>query len=463
MSLLSIALIAFVAPQGPSPALVDYYSSIRPIMEAKCLHCHADASVAFSLEDPERGYDFRAAIANAVAMKRMPPWMAEGGHQRYVNDYSLTKNELSLFAQWSAAYYPKGEPPKRAKSKSSYKTFRPDIKIALEGSKGYLPDQVQRDDYHCFVATWPLAHEAYVTGFGMVPGNARVSHHAIIYVAPPRFKETYQSFVEAEGGEGYKCLGGPIPDRLAEPVQRDAFEKVHPNGVVELSQNQVWLAHWAPGMEGYELPQDSGIKIQPGSVLIVQMHYFNGFAPNERDPGTQLGFRVARSVGKPSLNWPMSRGEWLHARNNGSLVVPAKGKLTVSDRVPLGGIDGIVAKLSGHEVSEFDGIELHSANVHMHLIGESGRVTLTRSEQSEVLLSVPRYEFGWQRDFFFSDPKRITRADLGKAQVDYSCTFSNPGTTPVYGGFGSQEEMCYNFSYISLVPRENGKREKPRP
>ena len=74
---------------------VSYYADIRPIIEDKCLACHAQGSVAFSYEDSERAYDFRAAIVGAVAARRMPPWMAEPGHQRYLNDYSLTDAQLA--------------------------------------------------------------------------------------------------------------------------------------------------------------------------------------------------------------------------------------------------------------------------------------------------------------------------------------------------------------------------------
>lgn len=455
MNLLLISLVAMLGQQNSAPDPVDYLNDIRPVMETKCLRCHMDGGVAFSLEDVERGYDFRAAMAGAVAAKRMPPWMAEPGHQRYINDYSLTARELGLFAQWSAAGYPKGQlQEKSSRDEVQTGAFRPDFRVELPGTKNFLPDQTQRDDYHCFVARWPLQHEAYVTGFGLTPGNASVSHHAIIYVAPPNVEGVYREFVEDEGGQGYKCLGGTLPDRLATGAAREKFEKTHPEGVAGISRNQLWLAHWAPGMEGYDLPEGTGIRVAPGSVLIVQMHYFNGFAPNERDHGTQLGFRTRRSVAMPSFNWPMSRGEWLQARANQSLVVPPKGKLTVSDSVALAGLDDVLAILSKRPVSDFDGFVVHSANLHMHLIGAAGQVTLTQAGEAQVLLSVPRYQFGWQRDFFFAEPKRIDRKGLGSASVQYSCTFSNPGDEPVYGGFGSNEEMCYNFSYISLVPRQ---------
>ena len=62
----------FAAPLWAAPG-VSYYRDIRPIIEDKCVACHAQGSVAFSFEDPERAYDFRAAIVGAVAARRMPP------------------------------------------------------------------------------------------------------------------------------------------------------------------------------------------------------------------------------------------------------------------------------------------------------------------------------------------------------------------------------------------------------
>ncbi|MGE4070863.1 MAG: hypothetical protein AB7E72_06770 [Lysobacterales bacterium] len=450
-----IALCAMmVLPLMPVAAKsVSYYGDVRPIIEQKCLVCHSEAGVAFSFEDPEKAYDFRAAIALAVAARRMPPWMAEPGHQQYLNDYSLDDQQLALIARWAEDDYPKGKARRRQSAAAGPTAFKADMLLPLVGTKAYLPDQSRHDDYRCFVAQWPLSQPAFVTGIGAHPGNARISHHAIIYIAEPQYLDIYREFVEAEGGQGYQCFGGPLPDRLGIPEHRQALEAKHPEAVAGLAAGQFWLAHWAPGMEGYDLPPDTGIMVKPGSVVIVQMHYFTGFAPNESDAGTSLAFKTADTVRKPAVNWPLSRGEWLQARSNQSLVVPPQSRASVGTSASMIGLDQYIATTSDRDVGDFPSLEVHSANVHMHIIGAAGEVRLLRADQApEVLLKIPRYEFGWQRDFFLAQPKQVARADLESTQLEVHCEFANPGKEPVYGGYSSEEEMCYNFSLLALSP-----------
>lgn len=454
-----IRILAILLPLWSAPLWaahsVNYYRDIRPIIEAKCLACHAQGSVAFSYEDPERAYDFRAAIVGAVGARRMPPWMAEPGHQRYLNDYSLSDAQLALFERWGAQGYPKGRKRRSNHDANVSVSFVGDVTVALPGSRDFLPDQAHPDDYRCFVAQWPLDRPAYVTGIGATPGNARISHHAIIYIGEPSHLPVYQEFVAAEGGQGYRCFGGPVADRLAEPGQREAFVASHKESFEELANGQYWLAHWAPGMEGYDLPPGTGIPVKPGATVVVQMHYFSGFAPNERDAGTVLHFKTAEQVAKPAMNWPLSRSEWLQGKSNNSLVVPAKGKSSVSFAASLLGLDQYIAVASGRPLADFDRIEIHSVNLHMHLIGAAGRVRLLHDDTAEILLNVPRYQFGWQRDFFLAQPRRVALDRLDATKLEVQCEFANPGTEPVYGGYGSKEEMCYNFSLLALAKGED--------
>lgn len=465
MNRVSLLLALVLLPgMGVAAKQVNYYADIRPIIEQKCLVCHSEAGVAFSFEDPERAYDFRAAIALAVAARRMPPWMAEPGHQQYLNDYSLDDAQLALIARWAEDDFPKGKTRRHQRATAASPAFRADLTLPLAGTHNYLPDQSRHDDYRCFVAQWPLTKPAFVTGIGAHPGNARISHHAIIYIAEPRYLDIYREFVDAEGGQGYQCFGGPLPDRLGIPEQRQALETQHPDAVAGLMTGQFWLAHWAPGMEGYDLPPETGIMVRPGSVVIVQMHYFTGFAPNESDAGTSLAFKLADTVRKPAVNWPLSRGEWLQARSNQSLVVPPQSRATVGTSAPMIGLDQYIATTSDRKVTDFPWLEVHSANVHMHIIGAAGKVRLLRADQEpEVLLNIPRYEFGWQRDFFLAQPKQVARTELGTTQLDVRCEFANPGKEPVYGGYSSEEEMCYNFSLLALSPDEHEDPESPKP
>ena len=147
--------------------------------------------------------------------------------------------------------------------------------------------------------------------------------------------------------------------------------------------------------------------VNPKSMLIVQMHYYTGFAMEQRDPGMKINFQLAKSVLKPAFNWPLTEQKWLNSTKNNSLIVPPMQSQSVSTEGSLANLDAYLAALSGVPKDQITGLEVHSANIHMHLIGASGEVTLIGPEGSEALLKVPRYEFGWQRDFMLVKPKII--------------------------------------------------------
>jgi hypothetical protein len=83
-----------------------------------------------------------------------------------------------------------------------------------------------------------------------------------------------------------------------------------------------WLAHWAPGMDGHDFPEGTGIRMSPGAGLVVQMHYYGGAAPGERDAGTRMDFRVADRVDRPAFHFSQTRSAWLNGERNGSMVIP---------------------------------------------------------------------------------------------------------------------------------------------
>ena len=77
------------------------------------------------------------------------------------------------------------------------------------------------------------------------------------------------------------------------------------------------------------------------------------------------------------------------------------------------------ARQVGHQLvtqvpqDRIQGLEIHSANLHMHSFGHSGEITLTHDTgRVETLLSVPRWDLAWQRDFTFTAPKTIGRDAL---------------------------------------------------
>lgn len=469
LPLLAPLLLPALAPSSASGQ--DYYADIRPILVQNCMGCHRDGGPGWSMEDPAETYRRQVMIASMILDRRMPPWLAEPGHQEYVDDLSLRDYVLELVRRWQDADYPEGEPwpdpapgvvHGTAHGGGSHE-FASDLALEMLPGQAYLPVQERPDDYRCFVVDWPGERPQYVTGFRAHPGNLAVAHHVVVYSVEPRLAERFRELEAAEEGPGYQCFGGALPDRLGRSDERFAYEARYPDGVRELDRGHFWLAHWAPGMDGHRFPEGTGIRMDPGAVLVLQMHYYSRHAPGERDAGTRVDFQLADRVERPALHFAQTFAPWLNSGQNRSMVVPPGGTSTYETADDLASLIPLVARVTGVDASRIQGLEIHSVNLHMHAFGHSGRVSLRdRTGRKETLLSVPRWDLRWQRDFTFREAKVFRRQDLQRTVLSVECTFRNPTDQVVVGGYGSFDEMCFNFAYIAVQVEEAGAGAAPQ-
>ena len=431
---------------------VEFYSDVMPLIESRCITCHSHDGVSFSYENADEAYALRMAITDAVANDRMPPWLPEPGHQTYMDDFSLTPAEKKVFIDWAAAGYPKGDQTAYVADRVEEFIFNADVTIDVLPVDAYLPDQDSKDDYRCFIVDWPYDTDTFVTGFQADPGNLRIAHHLVNYAVGPEAADILKTLSEEEEGPGHQCFGGPFPDRLGEEAYRDELEERFPGGFDKLVNNYYWLSHWAPGIYGLSYPENSGVLMRPGSIVVVQMHYYSAFAPGESDSNTEMRFQVAADVERPSINFPLSKSRWLGGKNNDSMVVPPRESKTYEVSENFQHIADYAARNLHIDPEEIAAIELQSAAVHMHAFGASGRSSLVDGNgQKETLLNIPRWDLNWQRDFMFTEGKIIPRSAFEDTHLVVECTFSNYTNETVYGGYGSDDEMCFNFSYVAVI------------
>lgn len=343
---LRVSVPVFLAVLAPVPASAqDYYTDVRPVLVRNCVACHGDDGPGWSMADPEEAFQRRHMIAAMVLERQMPPWIAEAGHQEYLDDPTLAGSVLELVREWREGGFPRGEPrpdpgPEQREG-GGHHGFRPDLSVEVLPGASYLPNQERADDYRCFVVDWPEGEPGYLTGFRAVPGNLRVSHHTVVHAVSPEMVGRFRELEDAEEGPGYQCFGGALPDRLGVRAERNAYD------------------------------------------LESLVRYIS---------------RVTR---------------------------------VEEDRI--------------------QGVEIHSVNLHMHAFGHSGVISLVDGNgRSQTLLSVPRWDLRWQRDFVLAEPKVFTREEMDGALLRVRCTFRNPTSQTVYGGYGSFDEMCFNFAYIAV-------------
>jgi hypothetical protein len=428
-ALIGLVLVAVVLAAGlgltrgsvaASSRPPTYYQQVKPLVDARCTSCHTAGGIApFSLRSYAQVRRHRLEMSAAVRARTMPPWRADRGYRRFLGDPSLSRSQISAIARWATAGAPRGNPAQPAPPLPPVEggLSRADLRLALPV---YTPHRHGgHDDYRCFVLAWP-ERARYVTGFDVSPGERREVHHMIVYVASPADAATVDGWDARDPTPGYGCYGGPsasgertIPARL--------------------------LAGWAPGSSGSDLPSGTGSFVQPGSRLIVQIHYnLQSIAP--RPDRSVVLLKLDDSVEK--------RGAYAPVVNLGWLISPQTFRVPPGRRVvhTFTGDPRPTLELLGSELDLRDGFVIHSVLLHMHRLGQRGRLTLVRaSGRREVLLSISHWSFNWQRDYRLAEPVRFNNGD----RLSIRCEHRNGTRRTVTWGEDSSDEMCIGFVYVS--------------
>jgi hypothetical protein len=121
------------------------------------------------------------------------------------------------------------------------------------------------DDYRCFILDPHLAHDVWLTGSTVKPGNPDVVHHVILFRVSPENAAAAREKDASEPGQGWTCFGGS-------GVQ----------GEFDNLEDASWLGAWAPGSRESVLHRGYGIPLDRGSLIVMQVHY-NLLAGDEPD------------------------------------------------------------------------------------------------------------------------------------------------------------------------------------
>ena len=388
---------------------VTWNSDIEPVLEAFCINCHNEGGIGgFSLESYEDSFALRHQILDSVLNLRMPPWKANGECNSYDFDFSLSEEHRALLSAWVDGGALEGDPTAPINPvipPDSKPLSRVDVTIGPE--LAYTPSTEEEDDYRCFVVDWPYEEEVFVTGFRMRPGNETVVHHGIVFLAGPDLVDEALALDAADEGSGYRCYGGP--------------------GITSIADVR-WLGAWVPGTDAGDLPEGTGIRVEAGSKLLLQVHY-NTLGGNGEPDLSLLDLSVETSVEKPALIQPWTDPDWLDGEG---MLIPANSTATHSFAYTLSG---------GYELL------IHSSALHMHRQGQHGRFWITHPDETETcLLEIDDWDFDWQQSYKLVDPVLIQNGDT----LTVECTWNNVTDEDMAWGEGTGDEMCLSTMFITL-------------
>jgi Copper type II ascorbate-dependent monooxygenase, C-terminal domain/Copper type II ascorbate-dependent monooxygenase, N-terminal domain len=423
MRLAPLALLALAACSGAAPT---WYADAQPIVAARCAGCHYAGGIApTSLQTYQEAFSQRQALRAQLASGTMPPWPPAAGCNTYLQDRSLPAAEKATLLAWLDGGATAGSPADAPKAATSTPAGLSRVDATLGLAAPYTP-VLSPDEYRCFVLDWPEARARYVTGFAARPGNAALVHHVIAYLATPDQAAAYQALDNGDSAPGYTCFGG--------------------SG----GPSQQMLGAWAPGSGGYDFPAGSGIAVQPGSKVILQIHYNTSVHLGQSDQST-IQVKLDDTVDRVAAVLPWTDPNWLR----GLMPIPA-GQADVMhwfafDPTPF-------LSLITQGVIPNGPVRIWSAALHQHLRGKSSRLEIKRaSGAAECLLQIDAWDFHWQGSYGLAEPVTLNPGD----QLSLTCHWDNSAANqPVVDGVqvapkdlnwgeGTGDEMCIGFLYVT--------------
>ena len=310
------------------------------------------------------------------------------------------------------------------------------------------------DDYHCFLIDPHVAADRFVTGANVLPGNAAVVHHAILFTVAPAEVPEAEAYDAQTPGRGWTCFGGTaLPNRTTTAVSA--------------LDSAPWLAAWAPGGGESVFGRGTGKLLERGSRVVLQVHYNlrAGTAPDQ----TAVRLRLARP------------GSDLRPLQTMLLVAPVElpcpagqtgelcdRSLAVNDLVSRFGTDagrtvsGLQLLCGGNLVRPRAGATQHcdrraredmtvrAVAGHMHLLGRSIQVTLDPGRARErVLLDRPVWDFDNQQATSLRRPARVRAGDTLRVTCTHDASLrtklpelADEQPRYVTWGEGTSDEMC---------------------
>lgn len=399
------ALLSTACNLLPAPGAAPTFAcDVEPILKARCQSCHG-ATPSFGAPLPLATFADLAAdspqfpgqkvhqrVAVRVAQEQAP--MPQAPNPR------LDAAQVELLKRWSDQGAPQGSAAECQGPAPDAGSNLPPVPAEApcpQGSEELLvtaPDYavpLQADDYECWSKTVTIASGTrQVFRLDRVVDDPRVVHHVVV------FRDTGKNFPAHQSGCGVE------------------------------SDWQVLYA-WAPGAGPMEFPSDVGLPIANGDQLVVQLHYNNAAKVASTDSsGARLCLTStprARQAGVIGI------GAW-------NFTLPPlcpRAQVTVDCLNPLAGGANY---------------QLFTTWPHMHLRGRQMLTTVVRNGQ-DVATVVDRKAYDFNSQYMESINLALAPGETLRTR----CTWdTSKDLAPVGFGEGTNQEMCFNFLYMTPPP-----------
>mgnify|MGYP000238699027 FL=1 len=363
---------------------ISYHDTIAPILEERCVECHQVGGIGpWAMTSYDMIKGFSPMIREVIRTDRMPPWHSDPNIGSFLHDRSLTSKEIKTLVHWIEAGSPRGE--------------------------GYDPLADPRES----LPDWPLGVPDLILTVPSfdVPATGVVDYQRPYVVNP------------LEEGKWLRASTVKVGSRESVHHVLTGYLKEIPKSG---QSNEV---RWGASVGGYAVGAESmiareglGTYIPAGGAIGLQMHY-TPFGREVTDT-TQIGLYFYDK--RPPR---MLRNSVIM---DFSIEIPPE-KANHAETAYL----------------EFPkDAELFYAFPHAHYRGQSSTLAIRYPDgREEMILSLPKYDFNWQRAYEFKDPIKIPAGAKLIARYTYDNSTQNAAnpdpSKKIVWGDQSFEEMLY--------------------
>ena len=363
---------------------ISYAQDVAPILLEKCADCHVEGGIGpWAMTDYQTVAGWAPMMREVIRTGRMPPWHADPHYGEFVGDRSLSPEQKKTLVHWIEAGTPRGDGP----------------------------DPLAEQEM--VAADWPLGEPDLILTIPAfeVPESGVVDYQYPVVANPLTEPKWLRASTYKVGSREtvHHVLSGYISE-LDEDGRQTAGDWEFSTG------------GYAVGAESQVRPDNVGVPLPAGGYIGFQMHY--------------------TPVGKPATDVTQV-GLYFH-KDTPELIERTAVILDASIEIPPGEARH---EERAYMVFPHDAI-LTSAFPHAHYRGYASDLILeTPDGERQTLLSLPRYDFNWQREYKFEKPVDIPAGSKLIANYIYDNSpnnFANPDPEKrIVWGDQSYEEMLY--------------------
>ena len=429
---LTVVAIGHAQQQNRAPSADDsaptFSRDVAPIMFNKCASCHRPGEVApMSLLSYSDARPWAGAIRQKVSTRAMPPWHADPAHGTFRNDLRLSDREIDTIVRWVDGGSREGDRaalPPLPTFPEGWQIGTPDavFQMAQEfeiPASGEIP-------YQYFEVPTNFTEDRWMQAGEVRAGDRAHVHHIIVYVREPgrtaRPNVVSVRPILNNATEPTAAAPAPRPPAPAPPTARPPVQGGRPPG-----GGDAMLVNWAVGEDAPIHAPGTAKRIPAGSTLIFQVHYTTNGKPG-RDR-SRVGLIFAKEPPQREVRTGLITNA-VFAIPPGAANHPVEAEATFNEEV-----------------------KIYSLHPHMHLRGKDMTYTATYPDgRQEILLRVPKYDFGWQTDYALAQPLTLPKGTKVRVAAHFDNSPANranpdPKATVRWGDQTWEEMMIGFFTY----------------